>query len=225
MNGTAPRSALRLHDAAGHLVVDGTPEFTAAHAGAVLDAQRRVGAFPLRVGEESAVVHMATGGALHVVGGLGVAPAEHLVELYVEDDDTASGPRNASARFHLGGASRAGIVGFVLSGDQPQEVLIRAVSASLGRFGLPTLAEVHVRLCDGEGRLICESPRVVLRPEHAAEFAAAVGAFPISSGPGDATLSVSLSPGIYTMVVTGEGEGEVLAEIYLGFRAFLWGWK
>ena len=186
----------------------GVAELSAAFA--------RLGAFALPVNSADAalLVTLPSGAyTLHVDGGDGVA----LAEIY---DAASGGPArllNVSTRGYVGVGSNALIGGFVVAGNSPQRVLVRAIGPALKGFGVEgVLADPRLTVYRG--------PDTVAENDNwggadsAAVLAAqlAVGAFPLPAGSKDAVLWLALAPGAYTAQVTdgGLGEGVALIEIY-----------
>jgi hypothetical protein len=133
-----------------------------------------------------------------------------------------------SARVRLGGPNgeQTVITGFVLGGDAPQRLLLRAAGPALGQFGVAgTLAHPGLRLYDATGQLLAttaDSTGVngvsgvssVNGPDLAAT-ATRVGAFPFAQGSADAALLLDLPPGAYTLHLSDPtGDGLALAELY-----------
>lgn len=104
--------------------------------------------------------------------------------------------------------------GFVIDGNYPRRVLIRAVEPTLANFGIRNAHPTpSVTLFNEWGTLLLHN-----EGWNGAAFLAAassaVGAFPLSPTSKDAAVMNILAPGIYTVRVGG-GAGEVLVEIYL----------
>ncbi len=125
---------------------------------------------------------------------------------------------NLSSRLRVnsGDSSRTVVAGFVVAGNAPKPVLVRAVGPGLGAFGVSEpLANPRLVLRDNAGRTVGEND-----DWEAAGPASAtgnrVGAFALASGSRDAALVATLAPGAYTAEVTGSGAsgGIVLLEAY-----------
>jgi hypothetical protein len=131
---------------------------------------------------------------------------------------------NIATRGLVGGSAGTLIAGFVVSGDGPKDVLIRAVGPTLGAFGVADAASaVRLELFSGSTSLATNSEwgQSAARAEIAAA-AARAGAFALDPASRDAVLLVQLEPGTYTAVVSGEGAatGVALVEVYdVGLRA------
>ena len=180
---------------------------------------RELGAFPLPTGSADSVIRQQFNGAAYtaeVVPPAESAPGITLLEIYdANTDDLQSRLTNLSARTAL--APNASVtMGFVISGNSPRTVLIRAIGPGLGAFGV-----------DG----VLTDPRLVLFREGTAESgnddwsgtafiqnaAQTVGAFALDAASKDAALLTTLPPGSYTAQVTAPADqnGIVLVEVYL----------
>ena len=107
------------------------------------------------------------------------------------------------------------IAGFVLRGDAPKAVMIRAVGPALRGFGVAgVLAAPRLELFRDSTSLLLNTGWG--NSTDIAAAAARIGAFPLAPNSKDAVLSVSLPPGAYTAVVSGDGgtAGVALVEVY-----------
>lgn len=180
-----------------------------------------VGAFPLSVdtSRDAALVFSPRAGAYTakvtgVAGGTGLA----LVEVY--DTGTGNTPRltNVSARTQVGTGGDVLIVGFVVSGNVPKKLLIRAVGPTLGVFGVGgTLVDPVLEL-----RPLGSSTIVATNDDWRGTAAlksafTSVGAFGFAvDASKDAAFAIELPPGAYTATVTGKSgtTGVALIEVY-----------
>jgi hypothetical protein len=168
-------------------------------------------------------------------GGTGTA----LLEVY-DGDSIATSPTkqliNISTRGVVGPGDDVLIGGFVISGDRPKRLLIRAVGPGLNQFGVVgTLSDPVLTVYDtkrvvvarnqnwGTGDPVTNS-QYVATPEEIDVASSASGAFPLQRGSLDAALIVTLPPGAYSAVVTAgpltqgltnnDTRGAALVEIY-----------
>jgi hypothetical protein len=142
-----------------------------------------------------------------------------LVELYdLQPGERASSRLiNVSTRGQVGRDADILIVGFVVVGDQPKQVLIRGVGPTLARYEVTgTLADPRLQLFRGEDQLHASDDWWEEDREARASAAAAVGAFPLDANSKDAALLVWLEPGAYTAHLSGAngGVGEGMVEVY-----------
>lgn len=137
-----------------------------------------------------------------------------LAELY---DATASfgitTPRliNVSVLKNIGNELTAG---FVIGGTGTMRVLVRAVGPTLTGFGFTgTLSDPRLALFNASGIIVGGNDNW---SSNDASAMAAVGAFSLPALSKDAALVATLTPGNYTVQVTGVngGNGVALVEIY-----------
>ncbi|HVU24626.1 MAG TPA: MBG domain-containing protein [Opitutus sp.] len=121
---------------------------------------------------------------------------------------------NLSARAHVGTGEKVLISGFVIGGHDKKPVLIRAAGPSLTTLSVTApLANPQIRVVR-EGKVVASNDDWGTGdPSAIMDTGARVGAFPLEAGSKDSALLATLSPGVYTAIVSG-GEGIALAEIY-----------
>ncbi len=185
-----------------------------------------VGAFPIAVGSPDAALRMAMDAGVY--SALITNPADDgkiiLVELY-DMANGAAGPRivNLSSRGFVGTGSDLLIAGFVIPGNVPRRLLIRAIGPTLGGFGVGgTLADPVLEVGQVDAQQTFQ--RLArnddwFRAANAAELDAtmdALGAFPLGAASRDAAVIVELEPGPYSALIRGAGNttGIALVEIY-----------
>ncbi len=123
--------------------------------------------------------------------------------------------RNLSTRGQVGTGANILFAGFVISGDTPKQVLVRAIGPSLTAFGVAgALADTQLQLFNGNTLLQTND-----NWGGNADISAAsnlVGAFPLQPGSRDSALLATLAPGTYTAQVSGVGgtTGVALVELY-----------
>lgn len=153
-----------------------------------------------------------------IVSGTNNTTGIALAEVY--DAGDASGPRliNVSARTEVGSGDNVLIAGFVFDGNVPKRLLIRAIGPGLTRLGVTgVLANPSLRLhAFPSGALLAENDNWGGTAALKTTFQT-VGAFELTNDSStDAALSVVLTPGLYTAVVSGVGgaTGVALVEVY-----------
>jgi len=126
---------------------------------------------------------------------------------------------NISTRGPVQTGSGLLIAGFVIQGDQPKRVLMRAVGPTLGsRFGVPgSLPAVHLDLF--KGATLLASADDWAEASNAGQIIDAtrlVGGFQLATNSSDAAVLLTLTPGSYTVHVSGRGgaTGVSLVEVY-----------
>lgn len=130
---------------------------------------------------------------------------------------------NISTRSQTGTTANTLIAGFVIAGDAPKPVLVRAIGPTLGTAFNVTGALSAARL-----EIFRGATSIAIGDEWGAPAAGApsaatiaatttrVGAFGLPAGSRDSALLLTLEPGAYTAVVTGQGgaNGVCLVEVY-----------
>ncbi|MEO7724348.1 MAG: aryl-sulfate sulfotransferase [Chthoniobacterales bacterium] len=122
-------------------------------------------------------------------------------------------PLNISTRGLVKTGDGALIGGFIVTGDDPKEVLMRALGPSLADSGVSgALADPKFGVFDSAGTLIAGNDD--WQDDPAASEITASGLAPLDSA--EAATLLTLSPAAYTVVVTGEGDmsGIGLVEAY-----------
>ena len=178
----------------------------------------RLGAFPLPDTSKDASMLATFGPKAYTANITGAGTGLALAELY--DADTGAEPAgrliNLSARAHAGSGDSVLIIGFVISGDTPLRVLIRAVWPTLANYGVKTqLADPQLKLYKGS-TLVEQNDNWAGGGALIAAFAQ-TGAFALPNPASkDAAMIVTLAPGAYTAIVSGAGDtnGIALAEVY-----------
>src|SRR5262249_23468235 len=120
---------------------------------------------------------------------------------------------NLSTRGLTSSGDNVLIGGFIVTGTDPKQVVLRALGPSLANSGLTgTLADPVLTLYDSDGHVVASNDNWQEGPGAAA--VAADGRAP--TDPLEAATLQTLIPGAYTSVVNGRhfGPGIALAEIY-----------
>jgi probable HAF family extracellular repeat protein len=192
---------------------------------AIAAAAARVWAFPFASGSKDAALLAPTAPGpytAHVtassgdVGASGIA----LAEIYnAATSADAARLINGSARVRVGTGDEIGIVGFVLAGENPCKVLIRAVGPTLAQFGVSGVLADPVLWLHRSGAAVMGNDNwgTAAGFPLMANTAAAIEAFPLPDGSKDAALLLQLEPGTYTAHVSGaDGDtGVALIELCL----------
>lgn len=191
------------------------------NAAALSTLANQVGAFALTPGSrDSALQTSVTPGTYTAVVGGGTSVAgPALIELYDADFSTTVTSRitNISTRGQVG-TGDALIAGFVITGDVRKKVLIRAVGPTLTSFGLTgVLADPKIDVVGGGTPIASNNDwtETAAFPQVNA-VTPTVGAFPLNANSKDAAVVLQLTPGAYTVQVSGAAgtSGTVLIEIY-----------
>jgi hypothetical protein len=181
---------------------------------AVSTAIAAVGAFPFPTAAslDAALVRSIEGGRTVQVSG--PSAGNLIVEAY--DAGPGNSPRlvNLSALNFVGTGRDILIAGFNIAGTGTKNLLIRAAGPSLAALGVPgTLVDPKLEIFNSAGQKIAENDT------YSATLPAVFGsvsAFAFTPGAKDAALMLGLSPGGYTVQVSGAdgGSGSAIVEIY-----------
>ena len=172
-----------------------------------------LGAFALGDGSKDAALRVDLSG-LGTVSVNGPEGGTVLVEVYDIGDSNDTRLANVSARNDVGTGNNILIAGFVVSGADPKNMLIRAVGPGLERFiGSGVLRDPLLKIFDSGSNLVATNDN--WSPSLQPSFDL-TGAFAIDNLSLDAALVVTLPPGAYTAQVSGAdgGTGQAIVEIY-----------
>ncbi len=190
-------------------------------AAEIAAASARTGAFTLAPGSTDAALLQPLGSGIYTVqvngadGGAGVA----LAEVYdARTAPTEGALVNISGRGFVGTGDNILIGGFVVAGEAPVLVLVRAAGPGLIPLGVSgVLNRPRLRVLRGATPLAgSDSWALADSPATIAQASARVGAFAFTQPSDDAALLLFLPPGPYTALVSGAdgGTGVALLEIY-----------
>jgi hypothetical protein len=105
--------------------------------------------------------------------------------------------------------------GFFVLGPSPKRLLIRGIGPTLGVFGVTgVLADAQIFVRRSDGTVVASNDN--WSGADVSTAASAAGAFALTAGSRDAALIASLSPGGYTVELSGVGgvTGVGLIEVY-----------
>lgn len=182
----------------------------------IASAIRTVSAFAWDEGSADAamVVTLSPGGYTAIVSGKSNSTGVALIEVF-ETDVTQSNSRlvNLSTRSSVRLGENVQIAGFVVSGNGPQRVVIRASGPALEKYGVPGyLDDPVLELHDATNQLAISDDWA---PALRADFQT-IGADNWAVGSKDAAIVRTLEPGGYTAIVRGKNgsTGVALIEIF-----------
>lgn len=138
-----------------------------------------------------------------------------LLEIFDVDSKDPSAPSrtfNLSTRGRVGTGDKVMIMGLVIQGTEPRDVLITAIGGSLAEYGVAnTLADPKFEIHSGD-QIVAQSDDWIDSPDF--ETIARTGFSPRS--PLEPAVYVRLNPGNYTAVISGvDGtQGVALPEVY-----------
>ncbi len=198
-----------------------------SNASDIVMTAARVGATPFAAGDTKSAALLLTlnpGVYTFVIGGKNGSAGVVLTEIYDADLNPGGSTLAAiSGRVYCGTNNDVAIGGFVVTGNTPKQMLIRAIGPSLTSSGLPAnevLADPMFKVHDARNgnAVVASNDNWVDAPNASAMVAAGkrVGAADIAAGDTkSAALLVTLNPGVYTFVISGvSGNGVVITEIY-----------
>jgi sugar lactone lactonase YvrE len=232
ITGYLAQPTLTLFNSAGVPIASNTGWGTGGNAAQIAAAATACGAFALPSGSADCAL-LATlppGSYTAEVTGAAGTTGIALAEVYEYGAGSAQ-LVNISTRASVGTSADVEIAGFVISGTQPMEVLLRAIGPTLSEFSLSgTLAQPSLNLINAGSTTVATNTVWTSNPvpmngggwssistqANITSAAAEVGAFALSSSSADSSLLITLSPGAYTSVVSGVGgtSGIALAEVY-----------
>lgn len=167
------------------------------------------------------VTTLAPGAYTAQVSGKGENTGVALIEVYEigSADDVNAHLINISTRSETRGGGEIQIAGFIIKGDQPKRLLIRAAGPALAAFSVPNyLDDPVLTLFSGQTRIDENDDWSATNVSATAVTGATkeAHAFEYAMGSKDAALSVTLAPGAYTAQVTAKAghTGVTLIEVY-----------
>lgn len=182
--------------------------------GEIRVAATSVGAFQLPDNSKDAALLQTLGAGAYTVQ-LGGSSGVGLVETYEVGANAATRLTNVSARSQVGTGADILIAGFVIAGQGPRTVLVRAIGPGLTQFGVTgVLADPKLDVYTGTS-LVQTNDNWGGTAALTAAFAQ-VGAFALPAASRDAVLQLTLQPGAYSAQISGVGNttGSALVEIY-----------
>jgi len=192
-----------------------------ASAGILPEEMARVGAFALDEGstDSADIVSLTSGVYTAIVANEGGESGITLVEVYNADaDDTEASLSNVSMRGRVGTGSEALIAGFVIEGNLPKRILIRAIGTGIVAQGVNNVVSDPTLSLYRGFSVIDSNDDWDVQPEkeQLASLMSSAGAFDLTDGSGDSALFLWLEPGLYTAIVSGNNDetGVALVEIY-----------
>jgi hypothetical protein len=225
VTGVLPDPVLTLTGSSGTTVATNDDWARGTDANQTTAVTARVGAFALANTSLDAalIANLSPGSYSAAVTGKTAAAGVALMEAYdASTSPTAARLVNMSARTVVGTGGSILIAGFVIQGDVPKQVLVRAIGPTLASFGVTgVLADPQLALFRAGATTALQQNDNWLSSTNAAQIglaAAQVGAFALPPNSRDSALLVTLDPGSYTAQVSGGGNGPgtgvALIEIY-----------
>ncbi|MFL6594945.1 MAG: fibronectin type III domain-containing protein [Chthoniobacterales bacterium] len=161
--------------------------------------------------EAAIVTTLAPGAYTAILSGVGGTSGVALFELY-DLDHGNSRIANISTRSKVGTGDSVMIGGFIVGGEQPAQVVVRALGPSLTSAGVAgALADPVLELYNSSGS------RIFANDNWSAEQAEQIAATSLApSDPRESAIVATLAPGAYTAIVRGAQNltGVALVEVY-----------
>jgi hypothetical protein len=170
------------------------------------------GLAPANAKESALLVTLAPGSYTAIMRGKDGSTGVGLVEVYDLDAGSPAKVVNISTRGFVLTGDNGMIGGFIVTGNDPAQLVIRAIGPSLTAFGVPSpLTDPFLEIHDGNGATIQTNNNWRDTQEAALQN---TGLAP--SDDLEAAILISLAPGSYTAVVKGtdSGIGNGLVEVY-----------
>lgn len=183
-------------------------------------AFQSVGAFPLATGSADAGLMHDISSEAHtlVISGDG-DPGVVLSEVYeVNNTDPDTEFSNISVRNFVGQGDEVLILGFVISGNTERELLIRGIGPTLETYGVAdVLADPRVRVMNENGDTVATNDNWGGAASGLSSIFSQVGAFDLFADSDDSATTVTLGPGVYSVIVDSltAQTGNALVEVYL----------
>ncbi len=212
---------LEIYDSGQNLIHSNDRWGDNADPDAILTAGAIVGAgngLPPHADDTALLVDLDPGIYTAIVRSQDASTGIGLVEAF-DVDAEFSRMINISARAFVGTGADVVIPGFVVEGDIPIRVLIRAVGPTLADQGVAGHLEFPaIEIFNSAQEVIASNDgwQNLWDPAEITSASALVGAFPLNEGSEDAALIMELQPGLYTVKASGENgtTGVALVEIY-----------
>ena len=117
---------------------------------------------------------------------------------------------NVSTRSFVQTGSNVEIGGFILQGNEPKKLVLRAIGPSLSAYGLPAMSDPMLELHDSTGAIIALNHNWTSNQQEVSNTGLAPG------DPREAVIVGTFPPGNYTAVLRGENgaTGTALFELY-----------
>jgi hypothetical protein len=170
------------------------------------------GLAPANSNESALLLSVAPGSYSAVLRGVNNTIGVGLVEVYDLDTNNLAKVVNISTRGFVHTGENVMIGGFIITGTESSQLVVRAIGPSLGAFGVPDpLADPFLEIHDGNGVTIQSNNNWRDNQEAGLQ---STGLAP--SDDLESAILISVTPGTYTAIVKGAdgGTGNGLVELY-----------
>jgi hypothetical protein len=216
---------LELHDAAGALIASNDNWQTTIIGGIIMHSQVQqiinTGHAPMDPRESAIVASLPAGNYTAIVRGVRNTRGVGLAEVYDLRPDNDAKLGNLSTRSFVQINDNVMIGGFIVAGNRPRRVIIRAIGPELTQFGISNvLADPTLELHDGTGTLIASNNNwqttiiggIIVNDQ--VQQILHSGRAPTDGR--ESAIIANLPPGNYTAIVRGVNNtvGVALVEVY-----------
>jgi hypothetical protein len=216
---------LELHDGTGALIASNDNWVTTIIGGIITANQARdilaSGHTPGDPRESAIIADLPAGNYTAIVRGVNNTIGVALVEVYDLSPETHSILGNISTRSFVQTGDDVMIGGFIVAGNEPKKVILRAIGPELTHYGVPNaLADPTLELHDATGALIAHNDNwmttilggIITRDQ--VQDIRDSGHAP--TDPRESAIIATLPPGSYTAIVRGVNNttGVALVEVY-----------
>ena len=216
---------LELHNGAGALVASNDNWQTTIIGGIITQDQVQEilnsGRSPADTRESAIIANLTAGNYTAIVRGVSNTTGVALVEVYDLSPDADSILGNISTRSFVQTDDNVMIGGFIVQGNQPKMVIIRAIGPELTQFGVPNvLADPTLELHNGAGALIASNNNwqttiiggIIMNDQVMAILNTGLA----PADPRESAIIANLPAGNYTAIVRGVSNttGVALVEVY-----------
>lgn len=217
--GVLADPTLELHDATSIIATNDNWGENSGQKTIILSAAQSAGAFPWDEGSKDAAILITLNPGIYtaIVAGKNESTGVGLVEVYeIDQTNNASRLVNLSTRSVVKTDANVQIAGFIIAGNNPKKVVVRASGPALTKYGVPAIlldpiVEIHQNGLNSTLSTNDNWDEVALRP-----IFKRLGIDNWDTGSKDAGVAVTLNPGAYTAVVSGKNNttGVALIEVY-----------
>jgi len=216
---------LELHDGTGALIASNDNWVTTIIGGIITANQARdildSGRAPGDPRESAIIADLPAGNYTAIVSGVNNMTGVALVEVYDLSPETHSILSNISTRSFVQTANDVMIGGFIVQGNQPKKVILRAIGPELTQYGVPdALANPTLELHDRTGALIAFNDNwqsTIIGGIITSDQRRDIRNSGYAPGDGrESAIIAELPPGNYTAIVRGVSNmmGVALVEVY-----------
>jgi len=216
---------LELHNASGALLASNDNWQSTIIGGIIMNSQVQQiinsGHAPMDPRESAIIASLPAGNFTAIVRGVNNTRGVALVEVYDLSPNTDSKLHNISTRSFVQTNDNVMIGGFIVAGNRPKRVIIRAIGPELTQFGVPNvLADPTLELHDRNGTLIASNNNwqtTIIGGIIMDDQVMAILNTGLSPSDGrESAIIANLPAGNYTAIVRGAGNttGVALVEVY-----------